>query len=171
MWHGQFFTRWPQNTPKIEQKTPLSVFSWKSSKIKLFSQNLVSCRSSKGGWIRWEYFWVHGTCFLMSKRQENVKIREKTIFFSIKATLWTTDFYTEKCCFFTNFCVFLTSRHRKRCSMHLKISPSHSATLTWPTTNQVWRKKLYFWRFSKKLAKGGFFTPFLGPPCEKVSMV
>ena len=47
--------------------------------------------------------------------------------------------------------------------MHLKTFPSYSATLTWPTTNQVWRKNLYFWTFSKKNSlRGGVLPPSWG---------
>ena len=92
--HRHFFTRWPQEGGN----PPLSDFSWKFSKIKIFSPNLVSCRSSKGSWIRWEYFQVHRTCFSMSKRHENAKIREKRTFFSVKVSCPKTDFCTEKYC-------------------------------------------------------------------------
>ena len=76
--------------------------------------------------------------------------------------------------FFTNFCIFLTFRHRKTCSMHLKILPSYSDTLTWPIQlTRFGKKSFIFEDFPKNLLRGGFLPYFggiLGPPSEKVSI-
>ena len=105
---------------------------------------------------------MYGTCVFRSLNVRKMQNSWKNNIIQCKSQYPKTDFYTEKCCFFTNFCVFLTFRDRKTCSIHLKILPSYSATLTWPTTNQVWRKKLYFWRFSRKTARGFLFPLFSG---------
>ena len=68
---------------------------------------------------------------------------------------------------------FLTFRHRKTCSMHLKIFPSYSATLTWPTTTvtRFGEKSFIFEDFQEKTPRWGvpYFRGILGPPSEKVS--
>ena len=97
--NGQFFTRWSQE----EVKTPLlASFLEKLQKYSFFRQTWLVVDQVKVA----KYDGNNFRCIEDVFRCLNVKNSWKTIFFSVKVSLWTTDLYIQKCCFFHEFLRF-----------------------------------------------------------------